>query len=46
MTGNLSRRIDMKKMGFLGCVLFSMALTLSSMAVESNVCYNSSFEVV
>ena len=34
----------MKKISFLGCVLFSLAMTLSTMAVESNVCYNSSFD--
>lgn len=33
----------MKRMEFLGCAFFSLVMTLSSMAVESNVCYNSSF---
>ncbi|MEI7945398.1 MAG: hypothetical protein WCJ02_01815 [bacterium] len=34
----------MKTMDFWCCMLFSLAMTLSSMAVESNVCYNSSFD--
>jgi len=34
----------MKRMDFLSCVVFSLAMTLSSMAVESNLCYNSSFD--
>jgi hypothetical protein len=34
----------MKRMDILICALFSLAMTLSSMAVESNVCYNSSFD--
>jgi hypothetical protein len=34
----------MKRMNFLGCALFTLAMTVSSMAAESNVCYNSSFD--